>query len=257
MPAADGLVWVSTQTANLFSIDLYNAVIPYHEDKVHRGYWAFNGDDDSVIWAGTTKGMLRKNLNNGTERWFLHDPRNANSLSNDTISQISKDKRGDFWICTKNGLNHYQVKTGKFYRYDPDPANQSGNGIFTICQGRDSMIWGAVWTSDGLGGGVAGLNLRTGKFTHYRNDPNDENSLSNNLISSIVEDENTDLWIGTLSNGGLNRMNVHTGKFSHYMPGLWITTIYKDSSGVIWVGSMSGLFWYDRKSDRFNSNYRK
>ncbi|MDZ7623605.1 MAG: two-component regulator propeller domain-containing protein [Ignavibacteriaceae bacterium] len=35
-------------------------------------------------------------------------------------------------------------------------------------------------------------------FTHYKHDPkNLSNSLSNNIITSICEDENGILWIGT------------------------------------------------------------
>jgi signal transduction histidine kinase/ligand-binding sensor domain-containing protein len=252
-PTPDGLVWLSTQRANLFSIDLYNTIIPYHEDKTHRAYWCFNEEGDSVFWYGTNNGVLRKNRKDGTEHWFLHDPYNLSSLSNDTVSRIIKDKQGDFWICTKNGLNHFQAKTGKFSRYDPDPTNPSRNGIYTICQGKDSLIWGAVWTSDELGGGLARLNLKTGKFTFYKNDPADQYTISNNKISSIVEDDNTDLWIGTMNTGGLNRMNVRTGKSTNYMPGLVVSDLYKDSSGVIWAGTLAGLFWYDKKTDRFIS----
>ena len=106
------------------------------------------------------------------------------------------------------------------------------------------MGWVTVWSS---------FDLRSGRFAHFKNDPSDANSLSNNLISSILEDETTGLWVGTLNNGGLNRMNTQTGKFTHYLPGLVVTSMYKDSSGVIWIGTMGGLFHYDRKSDTFNS----
>ncbi|WP_297712733.1 two-component regulator propeller domain-containing protein [Clostridium sp.] len=39
-----------------------------------------------------------------------------------------------------------------------------------------------------------------------KNIKNDNNSISNNMISSLVEDNDKNLWIGT--DGGLNKMNL-------------------------------------------------
>lgn len=42
-----------------------------------------------------------------------------------------------------------------------------------------------------------------------------ENSLNNNIIGCIVEDENHELWIGTNS-GGINRYDLKTHTFRYY-----------------------------------------
>ena len=49
----------------------------------------------------------------------------------------------------------------------------------------------------------------------YNNIKNDINSISNNMISSLVEDEDKNLWIGT--DGGLNKMNLITGDITRYL----------------------------------------
>ena len=72
---------------------------------------------DSVFWYGTNNGLVRKDLKNGTTRRFVNEPGNPNSLSNNVVFKILKDKQGDFWIGTGSGLNHFNLKTGKFTRY--------------------------------------------------------------------------------------------------------------------------------------------
>jgi ligand-binding sensor domain-containing protein/signal transduction histidine kinase len=251
-PTPDGMVWLSTQRANFFKVDLFNTVIPYYTSKGSHAFTSFNEEDDSVVLFGTDGGLIRKNLNNGTERRFLHDQHNPASLSSDTVTNIIKDRQGDFWISTTNGLNHYQVKTGKFTTIY-DSTNAFGKAALKICLDNDSNLWAANLTSDQLGGGLSRLNLRTGKFTNYKNEPSDPYSLSSNSVSSFIVDEATGLWIGTLNNGGLDRMNTKSGKFMHYLPGLYVSSMFKDRSGVIWVGTMAGLFQYNRQTDRFNS----
>ena len=81
-----------------------------------QGVWAFNEEGDSVLWLGTERGLVRKDLKNSTtRRKFLHDPRDAKSISNDTVFAIVKDK-GNFWIGTYNGLNYFNTKTRKIHQ---------------------------------------------------------------------------------------------------------------------------------------------
>ena len=56
--------------------------------------FAFNEEADSVFWYGTESGLVRKDLKNSTTRRFLNEPRNPNSLSNDMVFAILKDKQG-------------------------------------------------------------------------------------------------------------------------------------------------------------------
>ena len=61
-----------------------------------------------------------------------------------------------------------------------------------------------------------GLNKYDGyKFTIYRHDPGDSLSLSSNWITSLYEDRSGLLWIGT-KGGGLNQFNREKEQFIHY-----------------------------------------
>ncbi len=57
------------------------------------------------------------------------------------------------------------------------------------------------------GGGLNHFDVSRKEFRRYRNDPNDDNSLSHNIVWSFHEDPDGVLWIGTDS-GGLNGLIV-------------------------------------------------
>ena len=246
----EGLIWLSTQQANLFKIDIYNTIIPHFENKANNTIISGLEEGDSVKWIGTVSGLVRKDLRNGTTRRFVNESNNPNSLSNNMVTGIIKDKQGDFWIGTINGLNHFNLKSGKFtrYKYDPGKVINNSNIINNLCEDSDSNIWVST-----TGSGIYMVNRQTEKFTTYKNDPADINTLSNDYVTDmIVSGDN--LWVGTFNNGGLNKLNRHTGKFTHYLPGLIIGCIYKDAAGIIWIGTAGGLFQYDKRLDIFNSN---
>lgn len=92
-----------------------------------------------------------------------------------------------------------------------------------------------------------------------KNINNKENSLSNNGILSLHEDENEILWIGT-NGGGLNAFNTVTGNFTRYLndpqnqasiSSNVVKTIFEDRSGGLWIGTEEGLNFFDRANGAF------
>ena len=65
-----------------------------------------------------------------------------------------------------------------------------------------------------LGGGVSVLNVADGRFTRYRYDPDDPQSLSNDTVLSFYEDPTGTVWIATFG-GGLDRFDRATQVFTH------------------------------------------
>jgi len=81
--------------------------------------------------------------------------------------------------------------------------------------------------------------------------------LSQDSVSSICQDSDGFIWVGTLN--GLNRLDGYTSKI--YKSGLpssqelcsnTIQVLFRDSGGILWVGTDGGgLMQYDRERDRF------
>ena len=245
----DGNIWLSDQDDNLFRIDINNTVIPHFGGEARDRTLSVFEENDSIRWYGTLGGLIRENTKNKTKRRIKNEPGNPNSLDDSIAISVIKSRRGDFWIGTSKGLNQFDPKTNHFTRYFDKNNNYPDNAVVCVWEDPDSNIWAARWSNDTHGGGLQKLNPATGKITTYKNDPADASSISSNLVSVILEDQGSDLWLGTFANGGLNRMNRHTGRFTQYLQGLSINSLYRDAAGVIWIGTLGGLFRYDRKLD--------
>lgn len=115
----------------------------------------------------------------------------------------------------------------------------SQNTILCIVQDRQGFMW--FGTQDGL-------NKYDGyKFTVYKHDFRDANSLSDNYINTILEDQNGTLWIGTQN--GLNQFDRDKQKFIRFQnnPGSTksishnnVSSIIEDNNGILWIGTHGG-----------------
>lgn len=80
-----------------------------------------------------------------------------------------------------------------------------------------------------------------------------ENGLSNNLVKAIYKDSFGFIWFGTLE--GLDRydgveIRPYSSKFPEAVENVFaITEAYKKH---LWVGTATGLFRYDNKTDKFD-----
>lgn len=90
-------------------------------------------------------------------------------------------------------------------------------------------------------------------FRHYQV----ENGLSDNMVTSCVQDKSGYIWIGTRD--GLNRFDGYTFKVFRNDPDIpetigsnWITHLACDQNGDLWVGTLSGLYHYNETTESFH-----
>lgn len=98
-------------------------------------------------------------------------------------------------------------------------------------------------------GGLDGLVQYDGyNYVSYRNKPDDNKSLSNNVVWDIYEDRQGALWIAT--DGGLNRFEREQGNFTRFQHddknptsicNNFIRDIAEDRQGNLWIATYSGL----------------
>lgn len=170
-----------------------------------------------------------------------------------------QDRRGFMWFGTSNGLDKFDGYTCTHYKYDPEDSNSlSDNDIYALYEDRR----GALWI-----GTVLGLNRfvqATRSFMRFRHDRNDPNTLSHDCVGVLYRDSRGVLWIGTgdyyRGGGGLNRLRSDGRTFVQYrhdpndarsLNDDWVTAVSEDESGVLWVGTNTGLEEFDKESRTF------
>ena len=131
-------------------------------------------------------------------------------------------------------------------------AGLSQSNVICIFQDSRGFMW--FGTRDGL-------NKYDGyKFTLYKYDADDDQSISQSTIHGIVEDDEGNLWISAWG-GGLDMFDRDTEKFIHHrvdfkypfnIASTFISSLVYGSDGNIWIGTEgSGLEMYSRKTNKF------
>ena len=129
----------------------------------------------------------------------------------------------------------------------------SQSNVFAILEDEKGFMW--FGTDDGL-------NKFDGyKFSIYKNNPSDSNSLSNNLVQDLIEVGN-ELWIGT-TGGGLEIYDREKDLFNHHrhdpldpssISNDNVVKLHQDSKGIVWIGTRGGgLCMYDKPNNKFIS----
>ena len=266
----EGKIWVGTRKG----LNRFNPKTEKFERYIRYGGNQFESeniihsvieDQNGFIWYGTYNGLFR--LDPITNDWlqFLPQIENENSISNQTIWKIYEDKKGRLWMGTGNGLTIYDNDDSfKFKRYLPEPENPNGlkaGGIFEFAEQANGTIWlGTV-------GGLYKVNQSNEDMTFqlFNHDPNSKNSLSHNLIESLIADGNDRLWAATW-NGGLNEIIVPKAneeiQFIHHRHNPknplsidvdLVKNLYLDQSGILWVGTSLNIQKLVPNSSKFNT----
>ncbi len=209
---------------------------------------AVTGDNKGNIWIGTFGGGLDKlepDKNIFTN--YKNDPCNHNSLIDNKIISLYRDRANVIWIGTYlgKGISILRESMVKFntLKYDPsDPNGLNDNIVWSIYEDNSNVLW--IGTNNG---GLNKYDRKTGKISFFVNDSGNS-KISGNQIRAITEDEWGNLWLGTY-NSGLNVFIKDKGIFKSYkydptrkngITSNQIQSLYIDSSSTLWVGTFGG-----------------
>ena len=253
-----GNVWVAT-SSGLDKFDRKkDAFVHYTPNGKSIYIEGIFEDSRQKIWIGSNEGLYLFDPIKGTFHHYAHDEKNPNSLSHNSVYQITEDNEGNFWIGTQDGLNRFNPRTQQFTNYHHDPRDRrsiSSSWVIALYKDSKGRIWAGM-----LGGGIALFDSKKNSFVNFRHDPTNPNSVAHNDVLSLVEDNDGKLWIGT-ENGGISVFDFEKNKFTTYqhdardntsLSNNSVHSLYKDDIGNIWAGTWSGgVNFLPRFGDKF------
>ena len=217
-------------------------------DVVTKGYLDHSGN----MWFTTTQEGVFKYDGDSFINYTVED-----GLCGNQVWTILEDKDGSMWFGTASGLCKFN---GKSFETIPIPKDNSKSewlkqtypivnpsAVVSLIQDKNGIFWmgsngGGAYKYDGI------------KFTSYLKKRGKlmPDSLHHNVILSIVEDKNSDIWFSSFSHGGISQFTennfVHHSLKDGFGDGM-VSTLYIDAKENLWVGTRNGgIYKYNGKS---------
>ena len=212
-----------------------------------------SGDGKNGLWLTTSEGLQHVDLTSGKVRTLRHAPADPDSITDDRVNAIARDRSGNLWIGTASGLEMLPPGADKFWHLTPQAgATQSHNNITALSIGPDGVVWA---------GAMAGLQAWRAEGGTARRVPAAASAaFGDGRVNALLHDSDGTLWVGTHEDGLKRHDPGSTGFHSYRWDSLnrhgigdnQITALYQDRSGTLWVGNWyAGLDWVDLISGGF------
>jgi signal transduction histidine kinase/ligand-binding sensor domain-containing protein len=174
------------------------------------------------------------------------------------------DHDGMTWLGSHNNGVNKETRISQFPLIKNIPGKTNSlqdNKVYSTYEAKSEP--GIIWF--GTEKGLDRYDKKTGRYTHYKHDNHNRNSISKGLVSSLAEDKDGRFWVGT-EGGGLNLMDRKKGSFIHFVfdpsntnsLGSFnnqVRSLTSASDGTLWVGADEGLDHFDFDRKKFTHYY--
>ncbi|MEP0214562.1 MAG: two-component regulator propeller domain-containing protein, partial [Cellulophaga sp.] len=184
-----------------------------------------------------------------------------------SVFSILQDKEKNIWIGTYNDGVHRWLINKDGSTFTKDILKQNNNQQYSLPNNIIRDIFedskGNKWFA--TGNGLSKLtpeqqNSKNPKFTTFKNNPDDDTTLSHNYILTVFECKSGTIWVGTFG-GGLNKLIVNKDKtigFKRYtekegLPNNVIKGILEDNQGNLWISTNNGLSKFNPTDESFQN----
>jgi ligand-binding sensor domain-containing protein len=210
--------------------------------------------NDEYLWAATENGILRINLLSEDIKRFSTDLQIPieRRIHDSFIRDLLLTNDGYLWAGTKSGLVIIDTLQMSATNFESDLV------VRVLYQDDEFNLW--------IGTDFEGLyKIPYSLLPSIRNGENFEleghvfdsdyvNGLSSSQITSITQDQNGIIWVGTAS--GLNKYQNKNDNFIHYfikdgLPSNFITGVIVDDNNDLWISSKNGISFFNQQKESF------
>jgi signal transduction histidine kinase/ligand-binding sensor domain-containing protein len=250
-----GMLWIGTRDDGLNRFDQQtNSFIRYSsnsDDPFSISSKTINSIceiSNGSIWFGTNYGLCTYNEEQDNFIWHK-DKIDFRSIHIKVISNAGNNR---LWLGTKSGLYLYNTQTReiiKHYVHDKDNLSSlSSSYVTALTYDNKGRLW--------VGTNEDGLNRlddpKTGTFTRFYNNLNDNSTISSNIIRTVHCDRKGVIWIGTriaLEQLFPEQQDKTNPIFVHHIQdeaNEWslnqnsIYSFYEGRNDNLWIGTYSG-----------------
>ncbi len=244
-------LWIGTRNGLCWYNPIINGFEQFPSDHRKRGLThgevrAVYVDAQKRTWVGTYGGGIDcfDSSENFINNYSVKINPQIAPLS-DVVNCFCADDDKNLWVGTElGGLALLDTNSLTFKTFQ---NNELLSKTVINCIEQDSteknILWVGTWNN-----GLLKFNKITQEITQYSVRKGVENTLNNNTVRAISQDNQGNLWLCTFG-GGLNCFNKSSGRFIAfvYHPNnpsslsynlLWSS--YLDKSGQLWLGSFGG-----------------
>jgi signal transduction histidine kinase/ligand-binding sensor domain-containing protein len=196
----------------------------------------FHEDEFGIFWlasSDTSCALASWNLQTGLVKCHTINYSLKGIPLKPIISEIIQTRNGAMWMSSTAGLLKFDRTHNKLIRYHNNPLDRESleaDNMISLYQDHEGNIWTCFQTTE--------PNFFSENPLPFQNFTYQRGSLVNPLVTSIYEDKNGILWIGSM--GGLNRIDRRTG--ANMVPAgsgvaNEILSILEDGKGVLFSGT--------------------
>ncbi|MDX8338934.1 two-component regulator propeller domain-containing protein [Draconibacterium sp. IB214405] len=261
----DGRLWIRSYQA--FSI--YDPVLESFSDAGNNyldsaiptaGLQSLFTDSKNNTWlVNSNYGLYKFNHADKTVDSIQFVPKVKSKIYNNYLSFVTEDAHQMLWAVSNAGeliqIDPVTKETIASYFLGDQVVDEFNNFQLFIDSENDIWIY-----SPGLPYGVFFFDHSTKQISNF-SESSATFQLSNNMVTSVVEDANRAIWIGT-DHGGINILDK-TAKTITLLQNKTdnptsiaqnsITYLYRDNADIIWAGTYKkGISYYHKNLIRFN-----
>lgn len=277
-----GNIWVGTNRHGLVRINVnthemeyvtIKSMSPFRTPKTNVGIRSIYVDDTDLLWVGTAKSGVAYTGQNiykfegnllgditalaqdsegkiwyGTSDNGLLDYEGP--LASLKVSALAYTNDGSLWVgSTQNGLTRIKNGETTIYSVAKDSLRRTliDDHINALASDKMNNLWIAT------DGGLQVYNPRTDQFSSYTRE---NGKIRVNYITSLFYAKGNKMLIGTsegliILNISSTEMKVYTGNSTNLQKytNNYVTQVFEDSRGLIWVGTREGVNIYNPEND--------